>query len=152
MTNNNSALDEQCGIFTPCKNCNIEARSHNYATVDEAVLSPRRAEICRAVTSRASPHLLPGNSYKHFDHARVGKGHVTASAVTSRVSDQGFIRETEARLQGVFGSRQPRKVRSWRRSDRVNWILRVSSFQFRSRWVNWSKVKWVKVTELVKSE
>jgi hypothetical protein len=45
----------------------------------------------RAVTSRASrripsPRLFPGNSYKHLDDARVGKGHVTTSAVTSRVS------------------------------------------------------------------
>jgi hypothetical protein len=35
------------------------------------------------------------------------------------VSDQGFIGETEARLQVVFGGRQPRKVRSWSKSDRV---------------------------------
>jgi hypothetical protein len=84
------------GVFTPCKNCNIETRSPNYATVDQAVFSPSRAELCRAEPSRpvmsraspriASPRLLPGNSYKHLDDARVGKGHVTASAVTSRVS------------------------------------------------------------------
>jgi hypothetical protein len=35
------------------------------------------------------------------------------------VSDQGFIGETEARLQLVIGGRQPRKVRSLRRADRV---------------------------------
>jgi hypothetical protein len=80
-----------CGIFTPCKNCNIEIRSRDYATVDEAVFSPCRAEPSRAVTSRASrrkasPRLLPGNSYKHLNDKRVRKGHVTASAVTSRVS------------------------------------------------------------------
>jgi hypothetical protein len=34
----------------------------------------------------ASSRLLPGNSYKHQDDARVGKDHVTASAATSRVS------------------------------------------------------------------
>jgi hypothetical protein len=33
-----------CGVFTPCKNCNIETRSRDYATVDEAVFSPCRAE------------------------------------------------------------------------------------------------------------
>jgi hypothetical protein len=33
-----------CGVFTPCKNCNIETRSHDYATVDEALFSPCRAE------------------------------------------------------------------------------------------------------------
>jgi hypothetical protein len=39
-----------CGVFTPCNNCNIEIRSHNYASVDEAVFSP-----CRAEPSRAEP-------------------------------------------------------------------------------------------------
>jgi hypothetical protein len=38
-----------CGVFTPCKNCNTERRSRNYATVDEAVFSPCRTELCRAV-------------------------------------------------------------------------------------------------------
>jgi hypothetical protein len=27
-------------IFTQCKNCNIETRSRDYATVDEVVFSP----------------------------------------------------------------------------------------------------------------
>jgi hypothetical protein len=63
------------------------------------------------------------------------------------MSDQGFIGETEAcsrvvlggRLWLVLGSRQLQKVRSWRRSDRLNRRLCVSSFQlsdsfqFRSR-------------------
>jgi hypothetical protein len=52
----------------------------------------------------ASPRLLPGNSYKHLDDARVGKGHVTASAVTQQLKRflcirQGFIGEIEARLR-----------------------------------------------------
>jgi hypothetical protein len=33
-----------CGVFTPCKNCNIETHSRDYATVNEAVFSPCRAE------------------------------------------------------------------------------------------------------------
>jgi hypothetical protein len=70
-----------CGVFVPCKNCNIETRSHDYATVDETVFSPSLAE-----SRIASHHLLPGNSYKHLYDARVGKGHVTASAVTSLFS------------------------------------------------------------------
>jgi hypothetical protein len=50
-----------------------------------------RAERSRTEPSRSwrritSPRLLPGNSYKHLDDARVGKGHVTASVVTSRVA------------------------------------------------------------------
>jgi hypothetical protein len=39
-----------CGVFTPCKDCNIETRSRDYAIVDEAVFSP-----CLAVPSRAEP-------------------------------------------------------------------------------------------------
>jgi hypothetical protein len=38
---------EDCGVFTPCKECNIETRSGNYATVDEAV-------FLRAMLSLAS--------------------------------------------------------------------------------------------------
>jgi hypothetical protein len=79
-----------CGVFTPCKNCNIETRSRDYATVDEAVFSPCRAE---------------SRSYKHLDNARVGKGHVTASVVTQQLKR--------------FPACQI-KVRSWRRADRVN--------------------------------
>jgi hypothetical protein len=70
-----------CGVFTPCKNCNIETRSHDYATVDEAVFSPSHDD-----PRIASPRLLPGNSYKHLNDTRVGKGHVTASALMSHVS------------------------------------------------------------------
>jgi hypothetical protein len=81
-----STLYTYCGVFTPCKNYNIETRSHDYATVDEAVFSPCRAELWRVEHCLASRPLLPGNSYKHLDDARVGKGHMTASAVMSRVS------------------------------------------------------------------
>jgi hypothetical protein len=114
-----------CGVFTPCKNCNIEIRSHDYASVDETVFSPCRAELCRAVTSRAlpciaSPCLLPGNGYKHLNNARVERGYVPRpqwpnnrrAALFSRVSDQRFIGETEARLQAVLGGRQPLKETS----------------------------------------
>jgi hypothetical protein len=60
--------------------------------------------------------LLPGNSYKTLDDSRVWKGHVTALAFTSRIStvtqqlkllfrmsDQGFVGETEASSGGVIG-------------------------------------------------
>jgi hypothetical protein len=42
--------------------------------------------LCRDELRIASPRLLPGNSYKHLDDARVGRGHVTVSAVPSRIS------------------------------------------------------------------
>jgi hypothetical protein len=29
---------DQCGVFTPCKNCNIETHSRNYAIVEESSL------------------------------------------------------------------------------------------------------------------
>jgi hypothetical protein len=79
------SLNTYCGVFTPCKNCNIETHSHDYATVDEAVFSPCWAEQSRHESCIVSPHLLPGNSHKHLDDARVGKGHVTASAVTQQL-------------------------------------------------------------------
>jgi hypothetical protein len=68
----------------------METRYHDYATVDEAVFSPCWAEQSRAEPRRdesriASPRLLPGNSYKNLDDARVGKSHVTASAVTQQL-------------------------------------------------------------------
>jgi hypothetical protein len=44
-----------CGVFTSCKNRNLETCSRDYATVDEAVFSPCRVELCRVVPSRASP-------------------------------------------------------------------------------------------------
>jgi hypothetical protein len=46
--------------FLPCKNCNIEIRSHNYTTVDEAVFSPCWAELsCERVLHRvALPRLV----------------------------------------------------------------------------------------------
>jgi hypothetical protein len=87
---------EQCGVFTPCKNCKIETRSRDYAIVDEAVFSPCRAEQNRIEPSRTEPNrtepnrtepcravneslivshrlasLLPGNSYKHLDNATI---------------------------------------------------------------------------------
>jgi hypothetical protein len=45
---------KHCGVFKPCKKCNLETRSCDYATVDEAVFSPCRAELCRVVSSLAS--------------------------------------------------------------------------------------------------
>jgi hypothetical protein len=44
-----------CGVFTPCKNCNIEIRSRDYAIVDEAVFSPCSAEQSRAEPNRTEP-------------------------------------------------------------------------------------------------
>jgi hypothetical protein len=41
---------EQCGVFMPCKNCNIETRSRYYTIVHEAVFSP-----CRTEDSRPEP-------------------------------------------------------------------------------------------------
>jgi hypothetical protein len=100
---------------------------------------PSRAEPWTSPSSRriASSRLLPGNSYKHLDDARVGKGHVTASAVTSRVrsdatikaffrkSDQGFIGVRSRSDQLVLESsrefsvadsrgRSVAKIKNWR--------------------------------------
>jgi hypothetical protein len=100
------------------------------------VFSPRRAVPCRPVPSRAEPSskqvahrvasprlasLLPDNSYKHLDDSRVGKGHVTALAVTQQLERfplcqiQEFIgvrSSISQEFSRVVGSRRPRKIRS----------------------------------------
>jgi hypothetical protein len=43
-----------CGVVTPCKNYNIETRSRDYATVDEAVFSPCLAKQSQPETSRVA--------------------------------------------------------------------------------------------------
>jgi hypothetical protein len=147
-----------CGVFMPCKNCNIETHSHDYATADEAVFSLCQAKLRRVVHYVASTHIICCQAtewgrvmWQRHAFQQWCNNRSTVGRSISHVSDQGFIGETEARSWVVLGSRQLRKVRSWRRSDSVNWRLCVSSFQlsdsfqFRTRWVNWSKVKWVKV-------
>jgi hypothetical protein len=84
----------------------------------------------QATPRLASPCLLLRDNCKRLDRATVRRGHVISAvsamksrnsrrAVFFRVSDRGFVGETEARLQGVLGGRQPRKIRSWRRFGRV---------------------------------
>jgi hypothetical protein len=69
----------------------------------------------------ALPRLLPGRSYKNLDDARVGKGHVTASAVTQQLKNSPacqikglleFAAAVISELSRFIGSSQPRKVRS----------------------------------------
>jgi hypothetical protein len=109
-------------------------RYHDYATVDGAVFSPCQAEQSHDESRIASPHLLPGNSYKHLDDTRVGKGHVTTSAVTQQLKCFPLVRSRVYRrdwsqfwrsYQWVLNGRQPWKVRNWRRADLENWRLYV---------------------------
>jgi hypothetical protein len=60
--------------------------------VNESLIEPHRLAS-----------LLPGNSYKHMDDARVGKGHVTASAVTQQLK-----RFPACQIQGFVGVRSNR--------------------------------------------
>jgi hypothetical protein len=53
--NTYGGVELYCGVFTLCKNCNIETRSRDYAIVDEAVFSPCRAEDSRPEPGRAEP-------------------------------------------------------------------------------------------------
>jgi hypothetical protein len=65
------------------------------------------------------------------------------------VSDQGFIGETEAHLLVVIlGGRQPWKVRSWRRSDRV---IRSDRFQL-SEGVQSSRLRVGVISEVKKEK
>jgi hypothetical protein len=52
------------------------------------------------ITMHRHASLLPGNSYKHLDDARVGNGHVTVSAVTQQLK-----RFPACRIQGFIGVR-----------------------------------------------
>jgi hypothetical protein len=134
----------------PCKNRNLETRSRNYATVGETVFFPCWAEPSSAVRWRVAPRLAspclaccqataintwmtqeweevtwPRQQWRHaFQQWHNNRSTVGRSV--SRLSDQGFIGETEARSRVVLGGRQPWKVRSWRRSDCV---IRSDRFQ-----------------------
>jgi hypothetical protein len=80
----------------PCKNYNLKTLSHDYATVDEAMLSLCRAELCRVMLNHtlprsalpriAMPCLLLSDSCKNLDRTTVRRVHVTSacSAVTQQ--------------------------------------------------------------------
>jgi hypothetical protein len=85
-------IDQQ-GVFETLKNIlwriyTIKELKHRN-TLPRLRNSRRRGVFSvpsRVVTNRlASRRLLPGNSYTHLDDARVGRGHVTASAVTQQL-------------------------------------------------------------------
>jgi hypothetical protein len=81
----NSLICLYCGVFTPCKNYNIETLPRLCNSRRSSVVSvPCRAELNLAEASWTEP-LSPDNSYKHLDNARVGKGHVTALATTQQL-------------------------------------------------------------------
>jgi hypothetical protein len=86
-----------CGVFTPCKNCNIETRSRDYATVDEAVFSPSRAEPSRVAHRVAWPRLVccQATAIKTWMTQEWGSQDRVNSDATikdfSRMSYQGFI-------------------------------------------------------------
>jgi hypothetical protein len=72
---------EQCGVFTPCKNFNIETRSRDYAIVHEALFS-----LC----------LAESRSYKHLDDSRVGAG--SRDRVSSDATIKAFSRMSDQEL------------------------------------------------------
>jgi hypothetical protein len=109
------------GVFTPCKNCNIESRSHDYATVDEVVFSPCEAEQSRAepwwVAHRVGSSRLVccqataintwmtqewGSRDRVSSNVKCFNNDATIE-VFSRMSYQGFIGETEASSGRVIG-------------------------------------------------
>jgi hypothetical protein len=50
-----------CHIYA-MQEFNLESRSRDYATIDEAVFSPCRADLCRVVSCRASPRSFLGDT------------------------------------------------------------------------------------------
>jgi hypothetical protein len=83
---------------------------------------------------------------KRFQQWRNSRSPVGRSV--SRMSDPGFIRETEARLRVVLSGRQLWKVRSWRRSDR---LIRSDRFQL-SEGVQSSRLRVRVISEVKWSE
>jgi hypothetical protein len=103
-----------CGLFTPCGGCGSEARYRDCATVDEAVFSPCRTELCHVVPSHASPRpALPSiasprpllgdtvnaSMTQEWGEVtwppRVPQWRNNRRALVFRLLDQGFISETE---------------------------------------------------------
>jgi hypothetical protein len=150
----NPMAHKYCGVFTPCRNCNIETRSHNYATVDEAVFSPCRAEPRSVVPWRVAHRLVccqataintwmtqewervtwPRQQWRHaFQQWRNNWSTVGRSFPRVR---SGFIGETEARLRvssrweiaAVLSGRHPREVSElWAVSSEDSYSLCVES-------------------------
>jgi hypothetical protein len=143
-----------CGVFTPRRSCNLETRPRDYATVDEEVFSPCRAESRSAVPWRvASPRLLPDNSYKtwmtqdwemvtwprqQWRHAfqQWRNNWSTVGRRVSRVSDQGssFTSSSRWEIAVVLGRRRRAVVSS----ERVS----CNSTSVKSRFYMECVIKW----------
>jgi hypothetical protein len=121
-----------CGVFSPCKNCNIETQSRDYATIDEAVFSP-----CLAEQSRAEPNRAAINTWVTQEWGRVTwpRQHVTSRASSdatikafSRMSDQVSItvRRRSSREFSMGDNRGRFVVKEDSLWAVVSWVLGVS--------------------------
>jgi hypothetical protein len=80
-----------CGVFTPCKDCNVITRSHDYATVEEAVFSLCQAELSSAVSRSLLGDTV--NAWMTQEWRRVTwplQWRNSRKVVFFRASDQGF--------------------------------------------------------------
>jgi hypothetical protein len=118
----------------------------------------------RPLPCRAQPHrAFLGDSCKTLITQEWGgvrwpprlRTYVTLKPVTSAIIGDGvfprvrwrFYRRDCVPFERVLGGRQPLEVCSWRRPERVNWKLLVSSFQLSDRVFisdpdEWNEVKW----------
>jgi hypothetical protein len=100
-----------CGVFTLCKNCNIETlqrlrnsrRSGVFSVLSRA--EPNRAEPSRTEPSRdksriASPRLLPGNSYKR--KSEEGSPDLISSDVTCFNTDATIGAFPACQIKGLY--------------------------------------------------
>jgi hypothetical protein len=106
---------EQCGIFTPCKNCNIKTlpglrNSRQSGVFSVTSIALPRLICCQAtaintwLTQEAGGVTWPLQQWRHaFQQWR--NNWRTIGRNVSCVSDQGFIGETEARLRASLGGR-----------------------------------------------
>jgi hypothetical protein len=101
-------LFSYCGVLTPCKSCNIETHSHDYATVCEAVFSlwqvaHRLTSLCLVCCQATAINTWMTQEWRRVTWTYQQWRHVFQrwhnNWSVSRVSDQGFAGETEARLR-----------------------------------------------------
>jgi hypothetical protein len=108
-------------VFSPCR-------------AEQSQTEPNRAVKESLIASHCLASLLPGNSYKHLDDARIRKGHVSALVAT-----QQFKRFPACQIQGFIGvrstcgggveylHRDPASCRRRRKRKSQNWDSKICS-------------------------
>jgi hypothetical protein len=72
------------GVFTQCKNCNLETRSRDYATIEESSIfrAVRVAPQTLLRSAEVNTFLVARRHRNRLDDTRVWRGHVTSACST----------------------------------------------------------------------